>query len=208
MQCNALSVVNARWNVHLQRVSTAFLAATAALLAWGLDDLTRAVTIRALRRGCKRTERGALCRAHLTGAVTIRAVLRMRAAGSAAAAAFLTILYAIHRNLLIAAKNRFLKRNHNGFPNRIALSRCIGAAASAATAKAAEATAKEAAENIAQIDILEAAKAASRAACAIVWIHSGKAELVIAGALLLVGKDSIRFSGLLKLFCRFGVVFI
>ena len=78
----------------------------------------------------------------------------------------------------------------------------IGGAAGAGCAAA-----EEFAENIAEItEAAESAAAeavtAGTGACAVVGIHTGKAELVVAGALVVVGKHLVGFAHFLELFLR------
>src|SRR5699024_9556829 len=79
-----------------------------------------------------------------------------------------------------------------------------GAGALAAGTAAAEAAPEEGAEDVTQVDVAhieaaEAAEPAAGAAGAEVGIHPGVAELVVAGALLLVGEHLIGLVDLLEL---------
>ena len=131
----------------------------------------------------------------------------MGACRGARTVALRTVLDAVDGDLFITAECGLLKGNHHGLADGFALTRCVCAAASAASAEAAETAAEEAAENIAQIDIVKSAEAAC-AATAVIRIDAGKAELIVAGAFVLVRQNAVCLAGLLELFGRLRIVFI
>ena len=72
----------------------------------------------------------------------------------------------------------------------------------------AKTTAKERTEDVTQIAHIKAAESTAKAALtgAVIGVNTGKAELVITGALILIGQHFIRFVEFFELFSRFGVV--
>ncbi len=110
--------------------------------------------------------------------------------------ASIALLHPLQRDLFLTAKSCFLKGNGKAHPQ--ALSPLGAGAAGGAAAKAA---AEEAAEDVPQIAKVEAAletAAETTGACAIAGIHPGKAELVVALALVAVAEDLIGLVDLLE----------
>ena len=205
-QCNALAFVDARRNLNFQRAGTALLTGAAALLTRLADNLAGAMTIRTRSGRRERAEWRSLRLLHSTGTMTIRTGLRCIALFCAGAAALGALFRALNLNLLFTAKCRFFKAKHHGAANGLTLTRCIGAIGAGRTA--AESAAKEASENIAQIDVLEAAKACASLSCSIIRVYARKAELIVTGTLLGVRQYLIGLADFLELFRSFRIILI
>ena len=164
-----------------------------------MDDLALAAALGAGGGGGEGKGPAAPLDTDLAAAVAVGADLRggtRRAAGTVAVVAGFG---SVEGDLLLTAEGRLLKADGNRRPQGVALH---GAAARTAGA-AAEAAPEEGAEDIAQVDVAhvkpaEAAKAAPGSARAEIGIHTRMAELVVAGALILVGQYLVGLIGLLE----------
>ena len=206
-QCNVLIIVNACGHLDLQRLAGTGLAGAAAGLAGVLDDGAAAAAVRAGLLALHHAERRALLGHDIAAAAAFGAGLRAGAGGAAVTVAVRAGLLPVQRDLFGTAMGCLLKgQDHIGL-NVMALARCVGVAAgrAAEAAKPAEATAAEQiAKDVTQVHTACAAKAATKAAAGlagpIVGIDPSETELVIALALVRVGKNIVGLVDLLELF--------
>ena len=206
-QRNVLVVVDTRGDLDLQRLAGTGLAGTAAGLAGVLDDGAASAAVRAGLLALHHTKRRALLGHDIAAATALGTGLGAGAGRTAVAAAVRAGLLTVQRDLFGAAVGGLLKgQDHIGL-NVMALARRVGVGAgrAAEAAKAAEATAAEQiTEDVAQIHTACAAKAATKAAAGlagpIVGIDPSESELVIALALVRVGKNIVGLIDLLELF--------
>ena len=176
------------------------VAADAALAAAGgagaVDYLARAAAARARRRRAHDAEGGARLSADGAGAVAVRADLRSSAGGAAGAVAVGAGLDAADAYLLRAAEGGLLKGDAQRGAYALALARGVGVGARPAAAE-------EGVEYISEVDVdvaeaSEPAEAGAPASRPEGRIERGVAELVVFGAVLLVGEDLVGLLYLLE----------
>ena len=205
-QCNVLVVVDTRGDLDLQRLAGTGLAGAAAGLAGVLDDGAASAAVRAGLLALHHAKRRALLGHDIAAATALGTGLGAGAGRAAVAVAVRAGLLTVQRDLFGAAVGGLLKGQDDVGLNVMALARRVGVGAGRA-AEAAKAAAENITEDVAQIDAAgaaEAAKAATVAAAGlagpIVGIDPSESELVIALALVRVGKNIVGLIDLLELF--------
>ena len=192
---DALAVVHTGRDLDLDPIGAANLALALTGVAGGLDDLAPSGAGRTGGSGCHLHAHEILDGPDLAGAAALGTGLD-DTVGAAAAGTCVAIFDPLGGNLLVTAKGCFLEGQlqpgyHIFTPAGIILGR--SSAAAAAT--------EDITEDVAQItEVAETVSAAVAAgAGAVVGIHSGMTELVIAGALLIVGQDFVGLTQFLEL---------
>src|SRR5690606_29414739 len=182
-ETNSIAGIDTRRHFHRQRLGFFNHATAITLAARVRDHLALAATVRA---GLLYREK-ALLHANLAGAATGCTGDRRAAFLGAGATAFLAVHQCRHADFCRGALHRFLKADFEGVTQ-------IGAAlrAAATTAAAAKDIAEHVAENIREAAIASATKTAGTGAAGAA-IDGRVAELVVGGALLLIGKHFISF---------------
>ena len=193
-QGNGLAVVDAGRDVDLHGLALACASAAVTVGTGLMDDFARPAALAADSLGLHHAKGRALRLRYRAAAVAVGADLRRCAGRTAAALTGGALLAALNGDLLLAAESRFNKVHRHAHANTLAPLRAIAPALTAA----AKAAAEKAAENIAQIAEIKAACAIS-AACPVIGIHAGKAELVIARLLVGIGEHLVGLVDLLEL---------
>ena len=190
-----LAVVDACRHMNRLLMDTVDLALAFTGGAGGLDDLTTATATGTGGGGLHLHTHEILNRFHLTGATALGAGFNL-AIGAAAAVTGAAVFNSPGGNFLFTAKSCFFKGN---FDANCHIFTPTGGIPPLAAAAATE----EGTENITQItEISETAIAATAIATltgAVIGIHAGEAELIITGALLVIGKDFVSLADLLEL---------
>lgn len=139
------------------------------------------------------------------GAAAVRTGLRRGALCGTCAAAVIAGLDALDRDLLLTAECGFLEGQDHGLTDRFAALRCVAAG----RPSAAKAAAEERTKQVAQIaHVKAAAVAACTGTAAVARVHTGKAELVVLGALLLVGQHLVCFVYFLELIRSLRIILV
>ena len=178
---------------------------TAALRTRLLDDLAGAAAVRAGALRLEHAERRALGLRNNAGAAAVRTGLRRGALCGACAAAVVAGLDALDRDLFLTAECGFLEGQDHRLTDGFAALRCVAAG----RPSAAKAAAEERTEQVAQIaHVKAAAVAAGTGAAAVARVNTGKAELVVLGALLLVGQHLVCFVYFLELIRSLRIILV
>ena len=202
---DGLTIVDTGRNVDLELAGLADTTLTAALRARLLDDLAGAAAVRAGALRLEHAERRALGLRNNAGAAAVRTGLRRGALCGTCAAAVITGFDALDRDLLLTAECGFLEGQDHRLTDGFAALRCVAARRTSA----AKAAAEERTEQVAQIaHVKAAAEAARTGAAAVARVHTGKAELVVLGALLLVGQHLVCFVYFLELIRSLRIILV
>ena len=202
---DGLTIVDTGRNVDLELAGLADTTLTAALRTRLLDDLAGAAAVRAGALRLEHAERRALSLRNNTGAAAVRTGLRRGALCGTCAAAVITGFDALDRDLLLTAECGFLEGQDHRLTDGFAALRCVAARRTSA----AKAAAEERTEQVAQIaHVKAAAEAACTGTAAVARVHTGKAELVVLGALLLVGQHLVCFVYFLELIRSLRIILV
>ena len=199
-QGDGLSVVDACWYLHPDGAGLADTALTLTGRARFLDDLAGALAVLAGAAAGKDAEGRALGGLHLAGAPAHRTGLGRGALFRAGAAAVLAALISGDADALFTAENRFFKGQLQRDAQVFALPRAV-----LPGLLTAEATAEHGAEDVAQVEILEASEAAASRAAGVVGVDARKSVLVVAGLFLGVRQHLIGAVDFLHLLFGFFV---
>ena len=189
-----LTVVDTGGDLHLGLEAAADFALALAAGAGGLDDLAGAAAVGTDAVGLHGHAHEALLGADRAPAVAAQTGLHRASRFGAAAAAAVAVFNTGGGDLLFCAEGGLLKGDFH--PLADVLTPCGGVGAAAGGPSAAE----EAAEQVAQVaEIAESAEGiAAGGACVEIRVYAGKAELVIAGALVGIGEDLVGLVDLLE----------
>jgi len=203
-QC--LTVVNAGREVHHLLSGDAYLSCAGALGTLLLDYASGSAALTAGLLGLDNAEHGVLLGFYVTGTAAVVAGLGGGAGFCSGTRTVAALLYAAVGNFLFAAHSGFLKGKHDGLTNIAAAAGGVGCVGSGGSAG--EAAAEEAAENIAEVAEITEIKAAeaTAAASAEVGVDACVTELIVTGALLLVGENLVGFVYLLEFSLRTGII--
>ena len=183
-----LTLADACGNLDRHMLAIGDAALALAFLARVLDDLARAAAVAAGAGRLHVAEEGVLHRDHAAAALAFGAVDLMAALAHAAAAARLARSQAVVDDFLLGARSDLFERQAQADSHIAAFLAHVGAAARSAAEEAREQIAhtEAAAEQVVEIDVLIAA----RAACAAGSARNGT-EAVVLGALRGIGKHVV-----------------
>lgn len=198
LNADALTVVDARRNVDLQRLGLAVAAATLAVRTRIGNDLARTV---AVRTGLLHLQKAAVD-VDRTAAAAVRAGLLARALLAARTVTGFALFPNRHANVGLGAGNCLLECDFKRITH-VGAAEHLGTASASAAGTAAENFGEDVAE-VAEsaLSLTESAESAEAARC--VRIHAGLAVAVVGGALLRIAQNRISLTDLFKLF--FGLL--
>lgn len=195
LNANALSVIDARWNIDFKRLRLPYAANALTIRARIRNDLTRTMTV---RTGLLHLQEAAID-VDRTAAAAMRARLFGGAGLAAGSVAALALFPNRHTNVGLGAVHSLLKRNLKRIADIIA-AKNLRTAARALAAAAAEDFRKNVAKIRKSALLAETAEAAEAACACRARINARLAVAVISRTFLGIREHGIGFAHLLELF--------